>query len=242
MKKPSTIKEVIRISYRIQSLDEFVINKFSEEKEVPFTRLNLYHKYSLKNGVFAFYKHSCLYVIPYFNGLEEIFEKGGFVKSDFFESLSNLEESLNDSKWEITKNICRHLNNENIYKDVTTYCSGNGITNLLPDILSNSLEIPIEGLDIIYNGVKSTEYPLVLLSTLNTDIFKKFGCYNINNGIVVIHSDKGRTYISKSTCDLVQKLDRSGYKRNWTLWVPLSNGEKILNEHALATFKRACCA
>ena len=70
-------------------------------------------------------------------------------------------------------------------------------------------------------------------------IRKSLGTYCQNNGRVVFVDDKGDTYVTPHCVEVIEILEAAGY-RPGSLFVPLSNGERIVNDELRAKWEKLC--
>ena len=111
-----------------------------------------------------------------------------------------------------------------------------GIVELPKALLEISLEIPQEGLETSWMGQKPERtFPV----SGDYSIEAAMGTYTQNNGRVAFVTTEGKTYVTPFCFEARETLKAAGYKEG-SLFVPLSNGEEILDPDLNAKWHAMC--
>ena len=131
-----------------------------------------------------------------------------------------------EETWQRLHEAARHEAEYHFLKDCIAYSDEHGIDTLPDEIMENCIVIPESGIEVKKEKFNDRIYPL--LTCFDCTINHKIATFNENNGIVVFIYYDGRTYVTKGR-GILPVLKCKGYRRNEALFVPLSNGEIILD-------------
>ena len=204
------------------------------------------NKYSFNNGVFAFVdEYGDTYITPYSIGIESTLKYLGFTEGSVNAPMSNGEEIVNNDsfarRWNSLKEIAqregRYDPNEYRQKlidtDIKSISSEKGIKPLSENIYdfvidADSLSMSVEGSDEVKKLPESFLKYDEILRTTNT------GTYNVVNGVVSFINESGKSFFAPLTPYIEKQLKDAGYTIDDKLDVPMSNGEKIVNDNVIS--------
>ncbi len=222
----STIKELVDTSVRIYSGITIVHAQTSQELSLDCSWAPKFNGcYAVNNSTVAFVYKFTLYVIPYTRDVIKVLESSGFNEKTFFVPFSNWEYPKAESEyWASLRAKAAESYKEYLRRDCIMYSEQNSIGVLSKDILQNCLVIPESGIQVSTVHYTTTHFPLF---TNFTDMHK-VGKYDSNNGVVVFVYRDGTTYVARGY-KIIKLLCDEGYTAG-SFFVPLSNGEKIVNK------------
>lgn len=222
----STIKELVDTSVRIYDGMTIVHSQTSQELSLDCSWAPKFNGcYAVNNSTVAFVNHFTLYAVPYTRDVIKILESSGFNEKSFFVPFSNWEYPKDEAEyWASLRAKAAESYKEYLRRDCIMYSEQNSIGVLSKDILQNCLVIPESGIQVSTAHYTTTHFPLF---TSFTDMHK-VGKYDSNNGVVVFVYRDGTTYVARGY-KIIKLLCDEGYTGG-NFFVPLSNGEKIVNK------------
>jgi hypothetical protein len=132
----------------------------------------------------------------------------------------------------------RELFNERITKERLRKCAllaeRKNIGVLPQEVYDMSIEIPEAGILTSFMGQAGIATPVN-----DYKLEESLGSYCQNNGRVVFVDDSGKTYVTPFCPEVRSILASAGYKEG-SLYVPLSNGEEILDSELNAKWHAMC--
>lgn len=186
------------------------------------------HTFNVENKkVIAFFTENILYVIPFTYKAIEILEKSNFaIEEDMYVPFVDYDYPIFlKKKWDILLREAQEQHSEELIYEVIEYCDQANIGSIDDSLLEKCLEIPEEGLIVQFSDSNSTTYPVSPKRWGN--FVKQLGHYNYNNGTHVFVYRNGKTYVTRCY-DVILALRNVGYQPNFDMYVPLSNGESIV--------------
>ena len=198
--------------------------------------------YTQNNGKVAYVTNEGkTYVTPFSYEARETLKAAGYQPGSLFVPFSNGEVPVNPeiaAHWQKMCEKARELYNERITKERLRKCAilaeSKGIGSLPQEAYDMSLEIPATGIPTSFMGQAGIEVPVS-----DYDLKEALGLYCQNNGRVVFVDDCGKTYVTPFCPEVSQILMTAGYKEG-SLYVPLSNGEEILDPELNARWHAMC--
>lgn len=159
-----------------------------------------------------------------------ILHESKLVERYFYVPFSNGEfPFLQIEKWKNLQKESLKCTMQNFKEDCIKWSKNHKINELSSEILQNCLKVPSIGIEVQKGGMTWKEYP-----GLNQVCFDGVACniigkYSHNNGVIAFIYYDGSTYITRKRKNIFEALDRAGYKQKCSIYVPLSNGERILD-------------
>lgn len=150
--------------------------------------------------------------------------------SDFYVPFSNGDyPKEEEAKWNDLFQKARQRRKEEFFENCCAYCDEYHIGELSDEVLSNCLEIPFSGFRVKNLYYESWCWPVITHPCLDSYSAEKLGSFCFNNGRVVFVYRNGKTYVTKGY-GILDELRVAGYTKS-DLFVPLSNGEEIIDPH-----------
>lgn len=200
-------------------------------------KLSLQHCYATNNGVIAYIDEGAVYVLPYSRIAMRELQENGFSEKGFYVPFSNWDYPVEKkNEWEKLKEEAKVLAKQDFKKDCITLAESKGVQELNSEFWEKCMKIPYSGLEVKHPYYENVIYPAIQGYVLDCVSSQKIGTYCINNGTCVFVNTQGDTYVTRDL-QVIDKLIESGYKRN-DLYVPLSNGETIVNRHFAEKWRR----
>lgn len=119
--------------------------------------------------------------------------------------------------------------------DCTKWCNEHGIGKLSNETMKHCFMIPREGVRVKHLHFESICYPALGESRLDHFAIDMLGRYCTNNGKVVFVYRDGHTYVVGGYW-IINELKAAGYRASG-LFVPLSNGEQIVDPYLAAQWE-----
>ena len=189
---------------------------------------NTYNTYN--HEVIAFFTENVLYVIPFTYKAIKILENANFTMvvedNDMYIPFCEFDyPAVEKEKWLNLKKEAFDQRSEEFDHEILEYCDNCHIGSIDDSLLEKCFEIPKEGLVVQFSGSMANTTPV---SHQNWAHFvKHLGHYNYNNGTYVFVYRNGKTYVTRCY-DVVLAFKKVGYQPNFDMYVPLSNGERIM--------------
>ncbi len=198
--------------------------------------------FTQNNGKVAFVtSDGRTFVTPFAFEARETLKAAGYKEGSLFVPLSNGEVPVNPeiaTQWQKMCEKARELFNERMEKDKLRRCAEiadkKRISPLSAEVYDMSLEIPAIGIPTSFLGQPGIATPV--------DEYKleeALGVYCQNNGRVVFVDECGKTFVTPFCPEVRALLEEAGYKQG-TLYVPLSNGEEILDPDTAQRWHAMC--
>ena len=184
--------------------------------------------YAINNSTVAYVENDgSYYVCPWSKSAISVLRDEGFKEKSFYVPFSNWDYPKKEEEtWQRLREAARHEAEYHFLQDCIAYSDEHGIDTLPDEIMENCIVIPESGIEVKKEKFNDRIYPL--LTCFDCTINHKIATFNENNGIVVFIYYDGRTYVTKGR-GILPVLKCKGYRRNEALFVPLSNGEIILD-------------
>lgn len=222
---------------------------YNETSKQPLeTPEGMARKYDYNNGILAFVgEDGSYYVTPFCGDIIPLIEEEGYEHKKLYvpfsnfdipsdEKLAKLWEELRTEAIKLFKQNQIERENENIAAIAAAKAEDQGLQELPAETYEESLEIPINGLET--TSMFSHENQLT--KPVEYDQMEKcLGTYTQNNGLIAFVDDKGKTYVSPFSEKTKSSLETAGYKMGY-IWVPLSNGEEIVDPAIAAKWEQMC--
>lgn len=183
--------------------------------------------FAMNNSTVCFIdKDSDAYVIPYTRDVIITLVENGFQPVDFYVPLSTLETPppIYVARWEALRKQAKLSRAKDFEDDCEKWCDEHQIGAIESTWLVNSIEIPFGGILVEGRDYKTVYYPIVKNMVLDDYATENIGTFNTNNGRTVYVYRNGRTYVYKGHA-ITHALTAAGYKENFNLFVPFSNGD-----------------
>ena len=181
------------------------------------------------------------YVTPFCFEARETLKAAGYKEGSLYVPLSNGEVPVNPEVAAYWQKMCekaRELFNERVTKERLRRCADiaerKNIGALPQEVYEMSLEIPETGIPTSFMGQAGIATPVS-----DYKLEEALGLYCQNNGRVVFVDDCGKTYVTPFCPEVRALLEQGGYQEG-SLYVPLSNGEEILDPELNAKWHAMC--
>ena len=199
-------------------------------------------KYGWNNGKVSFVtEDGSYYVTPFCIEVAEALKKLGFTEGDLYVPFSNGDipkDTALATRWETLCKEARRLFDERQKRErIERYekiAQEKRLKTLPEAVYQISLLIPQEGLETSWFGEKSITKPVY-----DWQIPDCMGTYCQNNGKISFVDANGKMYVTPFCQEVAKMLNEAGYKRD-TLFVPLSNGEDIIDPTTAARWEALC--
>jgi hypothetical protein len=171
------------------------------------------------DGIYAWVtKDGRYFVSPYFDGIENILHTGELHKEDLYVPLSNGDKPSGVSDycyWQQLRDAAKAWRWEDVRAEAKSKCEAGNVPKV---VLRHCLEVPIEGMVFSpFLRVKPMMVaPLLTSPRLDDNTSMMLGTYigGIFGTLCVVTND-GRTLIwDRYPEDIIEKLERSGYRRD----------------------------
>ena len=221
-------KEAVRIYPGIT-----IVSRRTQEEE----RLDISDQIPMLNGYFAvnnstvcFVTSNEMYVTPYTNQVIESLMATGLKKSNFYVPFSNCDYPKEQKeKWEALRKSAKDKLEAEFSEECVCFSDENHIGLLRKETLKRCLKIPTNGIEVSKDGKNTRYYPIISSTTVDYTVVSNIGKFSAKNGVVIFTYRDGSTYLTKGD-RIIKELEGAGYKRH-NFFVPLSNGEKIMEAH-----------
>lgn len=237
-KTHKTIQELFNDSITINAPIRVTYFTGNEETYIPdVAKFN--GCYASNNSTLAYVDiEGTLHVTPFTHAALKCLQENGFTEKFFYVPFSNGDyPTAEKSRWEFLRKAAKKEYEEKFTEDCLSYCEKNNIHKLSEDVLSKCFEIPKTGVRTKKFGYEDTYYPVITTSYLDCMSIEKLGKFCYNNGkVVFIHCD-GKTYLAKGY-KILDILRNAGYRQKG-FFVPLSNGEEILDPYLADQWNKA---
>ena len=181
------------------------------------------------------------YVTPFCFEARETLKAAGYTEGSLYVPLSNGEVPTDPevaSHWQKMCEKARELFNERVKKERLRRCTDiaerKGVSQLPQEAYEMSLEIPEVGIPTSFMGQAGIVTPIS-----DYKLEESLGVYCQNNGRVVFVDESGKTYVTPFCPEVREMLFAAGYEEG-SLYVPLSNGEEILDPDLNAKWHAMC--
>ena len=181
--------------------------------------------------IIAFFTENVLYVIPFTYKAIKILENAQFTfvveDNDMYIPFCEHDYPVTEyKKWLALKSEASALRSEEFTYECIEYCDSVNIGSIDDSLLEKCFKIPEEGLIVQFPDSMGNLKPV---SHQNWGLFlRQLGHYNTNKDTYVFVYRDGKTYVTRCY-DVVLALKKAGYQPNFNMYVPLSNGEKIID-------------
>lgn len=216
-------------------------NKVSESSLEPTP--DMVGKYGWNKEIVSFVTpEGDYYVTPYCVEVADYLNSHGYTNGYIYVPFSNWDEPSNPIAAQQWKKLCvaaRQLHNEKEKErrreNIKNIVREKGIRELPQEAYDMSLVIPDEGLRTKhFSSEESVTRPIP-----DFDIKNALGTFDQNNGRVAFVDDKGNTYVTPYCHEIRAILRAAGYKEG-SLYVPLSNGEEIMDPNTKERWTKLC--
>lgn len=236
MKRPETYQELVQMAFEIPEGGMEIRRQGrlkGEQNLVTVNKLDIPGKvYCNSQGIVSFINDGDEYVTPYFKGVIEILSKEKFEEVCFSIPLSEKEFPYNKQlakKWKRLLEEVNHFHEFDMTEQAVKAARKRHAEYLPYDIIKKAMEIPIQGYLAYGKNGKVDVRPYIQIGKMQREEYEKLGTYNVFEDIVVIVSNDAKTYLTHLSAGLLDGLNNSGYRRNYKLSVPMTNGEKFLD-------------
>ena len=200
-------------------------------------------KYGWNNGKVSFVtEDGSYYVTPYCFEVAEALREMGYEETGIYVPFSNgdiPQDKQLAEKWERLCADARKKHDEmrkrEKEKHLKEVADKKMIRDLPEDVYKLSLRIPEEGLETTWMGSEKD----VTRPVSEWKVDECMGTYCGNNGKISFVDSKGDTYVTPFYFEVGEILRNSGYNEG-SLFVPLSNGEDIVDPAIAARWKIMC--
>lgn len=218
-----------------------VFGWFSEKPLEPC--LDMAGKYETNNGVVAFVaKDGSYYVTPFYSKVGENLSKLGFTRGNLYVPFSNGDIPMDKELAEKWKALCEVERRETEVRceqekreRYAKMANEKGLDVLPEDVYQLSLEIPDDGLETIWWGQERSKTQPIY----EWQVQDCMGTYCQNNGKVSFVDANGKMFVTPFWYEVGVMLRQAGY-REGSLYVPLSNGEKIVDPDMNTRWEAIC--
>ncbi len=236
-------ERILKLCMRVNGLTAY----FPQYNKVDSTPIEpkpeMIGKYGWNNGVVAFVTaNGDYYVTPYCVEVADYLSSNGYENNYIYVPFSNLDEPSDGVQAQAWKKLCmeaKELHNqkekERKREQVKIMATSKHVSQLPLEIYEMSLEIPNDGLVVKHYGGETTIVRPVPEFSLREDI----GTYNDNNSIIVFVDNNGKTFISPYHHEVLEILKNNKYQHS-KIYVPLSNGEEIVDNTTNDQWKKLC--
>jgi len=236
-------QDILKLCIKVNGMKAF-FPQFGQLDETPLEpSVDTVGTYGWNNGVVAFVTpDGSYYVSPFCVEVADYLNKNGYRNAYIYVPFSNMDEPSDRIQAQAWKKLCieaKELHNrkekERRREEVRKIARERGIRELDPSVYEMSLQIPDTGLRVKhYTEEESITNPIPEFSLRNA-----VGTYYQNNGRVVFVDDKGETYVTPYCHEVKIQLANAGYSEG-SLFVPLSNGEEIVDEALKEKWAKLC--
>lgn len=172
------------------------------------------------------------YVTPYCFEVADALRKAGYKDTGLYVPFSNGDIPSDKELAQTWQTLCEEARKKHDAEEleakkekIRKMAEEKGLSELPEEVYKMSLEIPEDGLETIWWGSeKSRTTPIQ-----DWDLPDIMGVYCQNNGKVSFVDSTGKMYVTPFTSEVREMLAAAGY-REGSLYVPLSNGEQIVDE------------
>ena len=236
-------KSILKLCMKVNGLMSFYPQFNELDNKVIEPTPDMIGKYGWNNEIVAFVtSDGSYYVTPYCAEVTEYLNKNNYTNGYIYVPFSNQDEPAERLIAQEWKKMCidaKSLHSkkemERKTEEIHRYARNKSIKKLSNEVYECSLEIPSKGFEVSYYD---NEYSMVR-PIPNFDLINHIGTYWNNNGKLVFVDDKGKTYVTPYYHNISIKLKEAGYFPN-RMFVPLSNGEEILDENLKNRWHKLC--
>ena len=236
MERPTTYEELVKMAFEIPEEGMEIRRKGrlkGEQNLVKVNKLDIAGKvYCNYKGMVGFICDGNEYITPYFKGVIEILRKEKFEEVCFSMPLSEKGFPYDKElarKWKQLIEDVKHFRELDMTEEAINVSMKRHVSYLPHDIRKKALEIPIQGYWAYGPKGKVDIRPYIQIGRMQREEYQKLGAYNVLGDVVVVISNDAKTYLMHLSAGLLDNLNNSGYKRNYKLLVPMTNGEKFLD-------------
>lgn len=231
MKNMTTLEDLKKKAFAIPSPIEVVYPpKFKDifDPAKENYRNNTFNTHNRE--VIAFFTENILYVIPFTYKAAKILEDANFVwvieDDGMYIPFCECDYPAAESeKWLTLKKEASDQRAKEFEYEVIEYSNLCQIGSIDDSLLEKCFEIPEEGLVVKYSDSTANISPVYHKNWAH--FVKQLGHYNYNKGTYVFVYRNGKTYVTRCY-DVVLALKKANYQPNFDMYVPLSNGERIM--------------
>jgi hypothetical protein len=207
---------------------------YDEYSDSPITASPEYaRKYGWNNGTVAFItENGEYYVTPFCFEVRDYLEELGYKDIGLYVPFSNGDIPADKDAalvWEALRNKARKVHEEKRIEEhkekMKSLAEEKSIQPLPEQLYELCLNIPESGLMTSWMG----QNPTSTFPVSDWEVPKHMGTYCQNNGKVVFVNDEGKTFVTPYCSEVRDILDAAGYRQG-SLFVPLSNGEDIVDD------------
>ena len=236
-------EKILKLCMRVNDLKAYY-PQFNEVDSKPIESTpDMVGKYGWNNEIVAFVdQYGDYYVTPYCAEVTECLNKLGYENGYIYVPFSNWDEPADKIKAQEWKRLCveakeLHSQKEKERKreEIKKLVSNRKIKKLDDETYALSMEVPTKGFEVSYYD---TEFGFVR-PVPNFSLGHAIGTYWHNNGRLIFVNDEGKTYLSPYYHELNIKLKDAGYRED-RMYVPLSNGEEILDSALKEKWQKLC--
>lgn len=203
-------------------------------EETRITATSSLKRYDYNNGVVSFTDEAGQWVLPSIDilghditaALEKLhYKKGLWVPFSNGDKPKDFME-----RWLTLQDIQSQQSEAHRQKTFKEYCEKNSIQEIPDEFLEMYfLEITPQGMETRFFDKTDTYRPESISEFGGLDI-QKLGTFCQNNGVIRIIDSKGRSFVAPVSGTINQKYLKSlGFREN-SMFVPLSNGEILVDE------------
>ena len=200
-------------------------------------------KYGWNNNVVSFVtSDGSYYVTPYCVEVVDYLVSHGFTNGYIYVPFSNSDEPSDGIQAQAWKKLCyeaKELHNqkekERRSEEIKNISRAKGIKELPDELYEMVLRIPSDGLKIrLFLHDDSVTNPVPVFN-----LREAIGTYDQNNSRLTFVDDKGHTYVTPYCHEVRELLKANGYVEG-DLYVPLSNGEEIVDPNTKDIWEKLC--
>ncbi len=198
----------------------------------------LQHSYSTNNGTIAYIENERVFVLPYTRKAMKELKELSFAPKGFYVPFSNWDYPVKEKRqWDELLELSKEIRRLEFINDCQEIAESKGVKEISEKDFYKCFKLPYSGIEVSHpmRG-KNYTYPAIQGYFLDSYDAKKIGTYCINNGVCVFINTTGDTFVTKSK-EVLSHLIECGYESG-ELYVPLSNGEAIVNRHFAEKWRR----
>ena len=184
--------------------------------------------YAINNSTICYVVNNEVFVTPYTREAMAEIKALGLTERHFYVPFSNWDyPKYQEERWSSLRKEARESQYRNYENDCRNWCAQHGVNELSKETMDRCFRIPRGGMKVLMIHYETVNYPICNEMNMDSATIDKLGSYNTNNGKVVFVYCDGHTYVAKGY-SILEELKNAGYRKS-NLYVPLSNGEKIVN-------------
>lgn len=246
-KKPTNLEELKNLAFKIPEEGLYIRKKGKINGELNTVYVKPFPMvikcYCIEKDQVTFITKEGEYVIPYFIGIIEILQKEEFMEISFMQAFETGEYPVDKQKAKQWNEVCETVKSFSKQEKKIYACAiaKQKYVRYIPYVIRrNSFELIKEYMVKTNGGGIKKVKPMIDVNKIRRDDYEKIGTYNMSNGMAVIISNEGITYLCKTLDpDFETTMETAGYSKNPALPVPMSNGEKFLDINVQKEFEKA---